>query len=43
VAIPEGSPSMSNARRGKRRASEADVEVAQKAERIKALRNEGNI
>jgi hypothetical protein len=43
AAILEASPSMSNARRGKRRASEADVEVAQKVERIKALRNEGNI
>jgi hypothetical protein len=42
AAIPEASPSMSNARRGKRRASEADIEVAQKAERIKALRYEGN-
>jgi hypothetical protein len=43
VAILEASPSMSNARRGKRRASVADVEVARKAERIKVLRNEGNI
>jgi hypothetical protein len=31
------------ARRSKRRASESDVEVARQAERIKALRNEGNL
>jgi hypothetical protein len=37
VAIPEASPSMSNARRGKRRASEADVEVAQKLKGLRRL------
>jgi hypothetical protein len=32
---------LSNARRGKRRASESDVDVALKDERLKALKNEG--
>jgi hypothetical protein len=41
AAIPEASSQMAGARRGKHRASWADVEVASKAERLKALRNEG--
>jgi hypothetical protein len=43
AAIPEASPKMSGARRCKRRASEADMEVVLKAERLKASKNEGNI
>jgi hypothetical protein len=42
AAIPEASPKMSGVRRCKRRASEADMEVALKAERLKAFKNEGN-
>jgi hypothetical protein len=38
-AIPEASPRMTGTRRSKRRASESDVEVALKAEKIKALKN----
>jgi hypothetical protein len=41
--ISEASPKMSGARRCKRRASEAGMEVALKAKRLKALKNEGNI
>jgi hypothetical protein len=40
AAIPEASLKMSGTRRGKHRASEADVEVALKAERLKAFKNE---
>jgi hypothetical protein len=41
AAISEASLKMSGARRCKRRASEADMGVALKAERLKALKNEG--
>jgi hypothetical protein len=43
AAISEASPKMSSARKGKRRASESDIDVALKTERIKAIKNEGNI
>jgi hypothetical protein len=42
TSIPKASPRMSNARWGECHASESDVDVALKAERMKALRNEGN-
>jgi hypothetical protein len=42
AAIPEASPAQASARRGKRRANDDGAEVAAKAERLKALRNEGN-
>jgi hypothetical protein len=42
AAIPEASPAQASARRGKRRADDDGAEVAAKAERLKALRNEGN-
>jgi hypothetical protein len=43
AAIPEASPKMSGARRGKRHASELDVDMALKAEKIKAIKSEGNL
>jgi hypothetical protein len=42
VAIPEASPAQASVRRGKHRANDDDVEMATKAECLKALNNEGN-
>jgi hypothetical protein len=42
VAIPEATPAQASARRGKCHVNDDDVEMVTKAERLKALRNEGN-
>jgi hypothetical protein len=42
VAIPEALDRMSGARRSKRQASDSDLEVTLKVEKLKVLKNEGN-
>jgi hypothetical protein len=42
AAIPEASPEVASVRRGKHQAGAADSVVGSKAEKMKALRNEGD-